>query len=402
MKARFKSAVDGIVEGPARAHERAEMTARVAHIVLDEKFIDNAIWIFDSLSGLENEYLLVRRKGAISLITRKERITIFRSQLARLLHVWKSKPDIIILHSLFFGATLVPFVSRRAPLVWVSWGNDLYKDSSDAFCSSYPFRPSLFLSETRKWKDSQKPGISDFLKARFIAFVRNVLRAAAIKRIGYISTCLPYEFPAIQARYPHVKRFVFDYIDETPTSLPRCDGSSVLVGNSGSPNCNHLDVLKIMEEFRDGIDRVIVPLSYAGGAAYQEMVVKAGREKFGDRFVPLTSYMGIDEYARLLSSCGYAIMGFLRQQATKTIQLLLYQGTKIFFFKGTEIFRYFKDSGYAVFSIEEDLARYGFGSPLSDRDCKRNQELVGKQFNCAANIQAVACSVEEVLRGVVS
>jgi dTDP-N-acetylfucosamine:lipid II N-acetylfucosaminyltransferase len=147
------------------------------------------------------------------------------------------------------------------------------------------------------------------------------------------------------------------------------------------------------------MERVIAPLSYAGGKDYIAAVVKAGQNAFGDQFLPLVAFLGMDEYTRLLRSCGFAVMGFLRQQATKNIQLLLYQGTKIFFYKNTEIFGFFRESGYSVFSIEDDLTDTALRSLLSDKEVGRNQSLLARQFDFDENLVKVGNSIKAILEG---
>ncbi len=372
---------------------------RVLHVILDEKFIDNAVGIFDALDGIHNEYLLVSAGGPIRIIHAARRVTVFRSQRARLGYIRHAHADAIVLHALSFGATLVPFVSGRTPLVWISWGGDLYRDSADRFVPSYPFRRPLFMPETRAWLSSQRRAGLGVVRGWLISLLRDRLRAAAIRKIGYLSTCLPYEFGEVQRRYPHFKRFEFDYIDRTALSLPRCAGSDILVGNSASINCNHLDVLEIMRRSGATSSRVMVPLSYAGDETYRSAVIQKGISIFGDRFVALTRFMEIAEYLTLLKGCGFAVFGFLRQQATKNIQLLFFQGSKVFFYRDTDMYRYFKETGYAVFSIDEDLTGDGLARRLSDEDFQRNRELVTAQFDYDANLRAAARSLAAVAAG---
>ena len=371
--------------------------SRVVHFVLDQKFIDDAISIFDRLPGIQNEYLLVGHAGKISQISARERITLFGSQFARLRHTFMQKPDIIIFHSLFFGASLVPLVSRHAAVVWISWGQDLYKDAADAFTSSYPMRYSLFMRETRKWIQSHENSFKSRARKAIKSIVRNVFRSWAIRRTGYISTCLPYEYPIIKQKYPHLARFDFDYIDKTAVELPRCNGFSILVGNSASINCNHLDIIRVLADRNLKAATVIAPLSYAGSKDYVAAVIQEGKRTFGDKFLPLVSFMAIDEYTRLLRSCGNAVMGFLRQQATKNIQLLLYQGTKIFFYRNTDIFEFFKESGFSVFSIEDDLTDSALSSALSDEQVNKNQRLLAREFDFDGNLSRVGKSIKEIL-----
>jgi hypothetical protein len=369
---------------------------KVFHVILDEKFIDNAITVFDSIPDTENEYLLVSRSEKVRMIKQAERVTLFASQLSRLKYIRKKKSDVIILHSLFFGATLVPFFSGKTPLVWISWGHDLYKDTKDPFTSSFPFRHALFLERTRQWLKTGKHSFSGFLKSRLKAASRNLFRTVAIRKISYVSTCLPYEFPVIQKKYPHLKSFLFDYIDDITASFSRCTGRNILIGNSASINCNHLDVLDLMKKRELNTDKIIVPLSYAGGKAYRDAVIREGSTAFGKHFYPLTTFMNIDEYTALIRSCGFAVMGFLRQQATKNIQLLMWQGTKVFFYRDTDIFRYFRNQGDAVFSVEDDLTTEGLGSLLGDSEVETNRKLISLQFDYNQNISSTAKSLGEI------
>jgi len=341
----------------------------------------------------------VNRSGKISFIKNVARVTLLDSQIARLKHVWKNRPDIVVLHSLFFGATLLPFVTRKATLVWISWGHDLYKDKADSFASSFPFRHSLFMDLTKRWKDARKGSYRNRVRKAVKAIVRNGFRLHAIRKIDYVSTCLPYEFPFIKERFPHLEKFDFDYIDETAISLSDCDGDNILIGNSASVNCNHLDVMKLISDRGIDAGKLVVPLSYAGGEAYRNAVIEAGREAFGERFLPLASFMGIDQYTKLIRSCAFAVLGFLRQQATKNIQLLLCQGTKIFFYKETDIYRYFKDAGYSVFSIEDDLTKVGLSARLSGDEIVKNRRLVERHFGYAANLEGLGRSIDEIVAG---
>jgi len=371
----------------------------VYHVILDEKFIDNAIALFDRVPDTVNEYLLASKSGAISLIRQKERVRVFSSHLKRCAYIKKNKPDAVILHSLSVGAMLAALIPGKRPVVWISWGQDLYKDSGEPHIASYPFTHPLFLEETRAWKNAGRGGFVPRAKKWLVTGLKDFLRARVIPRIGYLSTCLPYEFPLIQKKYPHLRQFLFDYIDDTAFSLDRTDGKNVIVGNSASLNCNHLDVLSLMAEREIPEGKVIVPLSYAGSKKYRQAVTARGKELFGERFVPLDSFMPIEEYTRLIRSCAFAVMGFLRQQATKNIQLFLYQGTKVFFYKDTEIYRFFRDSGYRVFTIEDDLTREGLGSPLGDAETAQNRALLERDFSFAKNVENLILSMNTVFEG---
>ena len=69
--------------------------AKVVHIVLDQKFVDNAISIFDAVPGIDNEYLMVSRSGRITFITAADRITVFPSLVRLLCSIRAQRPDVL-------------------------------------------------------------------------------------------------------------------------------------------------------------------------------------------------------------------------------------------------------------------------------------------------------------------
>lgn len=72
-------------------------------------------------------------------------------------------------------------------------------------------------------------------------------------------------------------------------------------------------------------------------------------------FYPIQNFLSLKEYKTLLSTCSHAIFGYERQAALGNISELLWTGVKLFLPKSSINYKYFKDNGYKVFTIEDDL-----------------------------------------------
>jgi len=103
----------------------------------------------------------------------------------------------------------------------------------------------------------------------------------------------------------------------------------ILLGNSATVTNRHEEALGWLERYKNNDIRIICPLSY-GDMEYGNRVEDYGRSIFGENFIPIRNYMGIDEYSLLLNSVDIAIYNNNRQQATGNIEILGYLGKKIF------------------------------------------------------------------------
>ena len=148
-----------------------------------------------------------------------------------------------------------------------------------------------------------------------------------------------------------------------------------MIGNSATYTNNHVDIFDILKNFKIGNRKLITPLSY-GDDCYAEMVVKVGKKYFNNNFVPITSYMCLEEYNNTISDCGFVIMGHLRQQAMGNISTMLLKGAKVFLSKENSIYSMYIDMGVKIFSLEEDLSEDALKDELNSNDKENNRTLL--------------------------
>ena len=100
---------------------------------------------------------------------------------------------------------------------------------------------------------------------------------------------------------------------------------------------------------------------------------------------------------KLLQSCGNVIMGHIRQQALGNIVAMLYVGAKLYFYKDSVTYTFFKNHGFTVFTIEElEQNPKLLELPLDQKDVAYHRDKLmsiwGKQQN-SINTQKVIALV---------
>jgi hypothetical protein len=152
----------------------------------------------------------------------------------------------------------------------------------------------------------------------------------------------------------------------------RMGGPDVLIGNSATDTNNHLELFDYLMsvELGDGDDW------------YGNEIARVGTKLFGDRFVPLRTYMPMDEYYGRIATCGTVMMNHVRQQAGTTIATALYKGAKVFLRKENPVLDFYQNMGIKLFTIQDDL--FGgdniFG-PLSTEEMFRHRNILGSYWS---------------------
>ena len=153
-------------------------------------------------------------------------------------------------------------------------------------------------------------------------------------------------------------------------------GKNVLIGNSTAYTNNHLDIFNALANFDIGSRKIIVPLSYSPNPRYVNTLKKKGNSLFGENFMALTDFLPLDEYNKILKSCGFCIYGIERQQAMGNLNNILFFGCKLFLYKTSVLFKHYRNIGVKVFSIEDDLISEKAFEPISYDDALHNRLII--------------------------
>jgi hypothetical protein len=190
---------------------------------------------------------------------------------------------------------------------------------------------------------------------------RELLRGRVIKNLGAVTTTVPGDFRFVQQWYgtgavyyenlmypSHVNRDIGKKIIKDTSML------NIQIGNSASPTNNHKEIIDKLSNDRANDFKVYCPLSY-GNESYKSEIIGYGYSKLGEKFVPMTEFIGFDEYTAYLNEIDIAIMNHDRQQAMGNIIALLGMGKKVYIRSDITPWRYFEEKGIKLFDSLGDI-----------------------------------------------
>lgn len=363
------------------------------HLFEDEKFVDSTIEQFEAVTPGKNRYLVFSDHEPLNHPKRVDKIEILPNRFGALnLPSIYQDCDLIIVH---YMTPIKAYVVKNKPadiqVLWSVWGKDAYDHFSDF---------EQFLPKTRKlvkwdYRNLLKRSPIYQVYHQFKYGVKSIDKEKEVlEKIDFLSTVLPTEYKLICSEFGLQAKYVqFNYDslgntlqEKTNTSL----GDRVLLGNSATPTNNHLDVFPFL---KDRGHLLVVPLNY-GDRLYASKIVEAGRNCFGNNFLPILEYMDFRAYKGLVSDCNSMIMYHLRQQGLGNILLALYLGLRVFLHPFGAVYQYMKNIGMEVFDPDRD--RELIGVELLNEQKIKNRGLVNKYWGQAQIYQGTTNIVDLV------
>ena len=347
----------------------------------DEKIISRTIQYFEEALPNNNKFVVLRNnnnnKPIVTLDSPNILYTLYGSDDFRNFIGDTSQYKNVILH--YLGEELVDFVyeaQQTDNFVWIVWGGDLY----NSLLGPYGYKLYAYTDFIKKGK-----------LGTFLPFIDRYLNRRAIwKRVEAVKKIPSYvifegDLKALKKYFPklHPQRRDFFYYpvdDMVDDSLKKrqLTGNNIFVGNSASPTNNHRKVFEILSTCDLGNRKVITPLSY-GPESGRDYAIKWGYELIKDNFYPITDYMPLEEYNKLMFSANIFVYGNYRQEAFGNILVALYLGGIVVLSSRNPLTEDLKKKGFMIFSLKhlKDLLNY----KLPDDVKRRNQELVIKWYS---------------------
>ena len=370
------------------------MSIKILHILHDEKFIDGAIDTFNSTSVI-NTYVSIEDTKPFNRIKSHASDVLIIGRDEILSFIVSGGFQLVAFHTLTRDKyELVLQIPMHIKILWLAWGYDLYQ--------TYPtpiLDVDLYKEYTNKYISSLIPKIpihtqikrlikkvifySKYKKLQiehenFLRKERDIIKKV-FERLDYMSTILPSEYDAL-CEYPSFTAayFPFQYVnrEKLEPKWISADANKILLGNSATATNNHLDI--IIKLSRENIlNECIVPCSY-GDFDYRDYLVRTVEDKSNIYLV--RDYMPFADYIQMLRSCRAGIFGHIRQQAIGNVLFCMLQGSKIFLYKDSVAYKYFKKAGYIIFSIEDDLSNDSVNQLLTDEERNINATKILNQF----------------------
>lgn len=344
------------------------MKHRILHLCFDGNFIDESMSVFEKFYPGQNVFFLQYQYGKdITYVKRNNYFKFeadsgidYLNQIEEISN--REHFDIMVLHGL--NNTFVKILKRINPnrtikVYWLYWGYELYRSLGEQ--GKFPL---LDNQSPFSWLTWRTP-------TRYNCFAKRLLgRVLYYKNLeeflpfcDYFCSWFYEDFLLLKKHYPNnlqYKEFAYgaffrdDKISDAAINYEK-NKKEIRISHSASTTANHLTVMKILREIdKDNEFKKVFPLAYGSGIV-KKTVVKYGKKWFGNQFVPIFEFEKEDVYYKSLSKVGVALFGQLRQEATGNIEPLLEYGAKVFLRKKSPLYQYYKNKGYIVFSIEDDL-----------------------------------------------
>jgi hypothetical protein len=267
------------------------------------------------------------------------------------------------------------FVPFGIPVIWWTYGMDFYvgyleKRGYQVFYSppdKYRFGGVLTMPLLNLFRFFQNRGIRNE-QDRFMA-----------DRLSGFVPCIRPEYdllPDIKKKvrliqiHPYGSSFKFDG--------RFTEGNDISLGHSASISDNHLYALKYLNRLDIGESQLYLTLSYSNKVPrYTQAVRRHFRKRYGGQVHFIDTLMDKQTYFESQFRYKMMILPSWRQEALDNIYTCLQIGIKLVLSEKSVVYRYLKEYGFFVFSLEH-LTQDDLATPLNRETMQHNQLLFEK------------------------
>lgn len=356
------------------------------HLFVDEKVISQAIRNFEYVLPKQNRYIVL----VPNLDYHFQHVVVKDVEITKAVYessdFYEKIGDLrqykhVIIHLLTWN--MFQFVSKHpeGSYMWIAWGTDIYQELLEyrGYQLYYDKNDILrYYGQKSLIKDIWQMTLGGYFSSR-----RMKTKIEALKNISYFAGCSE-DYKLLQKYFPeghNIKHVPYEYypVDSMINNEminSRVVGRNIIVGNSAYGHGNHVEVFKLLKSVNLTDRKVIVPLSYGDATDY---VINKGKAILGDSFFPITTFMPLAEYNKLLLSANIFIYGNYRQAAVGNIVCALYVGGMVFLNKKNPLYTMYKDMGITLFALEE--LEQKMEERLTDEEISSNREIVLENYS---------------------
>lgn len=302
-----------------------------------------------------------------------------------------SKYKAVIVHGLFsfIQYDIIRHLPSTVKLAWVFWGAEIY--TRQDIYTTYLARYTNIAYRIKQCKDV-------FLRAKME--IHEVPRDI-FSRVDFMLGSSLELFEDVKAytgntnmKHLMYSYFTLEHLIGQDLLNQTTNGNNILLGNSATPDNNHLDMMLQLK--RIGVpekSKIITPLSY-GIPWVRQIIYKFGRFLFGKQFYPLLEFLPRNEYNKLLQSCSVFITNHHRPNAFGNVLTALWLGARVYSSKDNVQTKFLQRLGLHINIIETDLVanRVDKYAALPDYEREENRTIISGiygQKNMRRNIETI-------------
>jgi hypothetical protein len=339
---------------------------KIIHLTTDEKFIDGAMFLFNKAFPNQNQLCVLKPPANPPIRFIKQSKIDFEivktKNTLEAVNNYTNNAEWVVIHGLNEVWADYIIENTQKKILYVVWGAEVY---GNPLLYNQPLHGDYTSQLAKK---IERKSITQKMKDIINSYRFNLPRVnqkeqwqrnkKALNKIDNISVIYKEEIEFykenkiiredtnfIKFGYYPIEYFTAN-IDENAEL-----GNDIMIGNSSSLTNNHLEVFEKLKTL-EVENNIVVPLSY-GDKKLAKILIDEGKKMFGKQFKPITDFMPLDDYTRLMQSCGIVIMNQYRQQAVGNIITAVYLGVKVFLDKRNTIYQYLKRNGCYIYSLDD-------------------------------------------------
>ncbi|MCD4832934.1 MAG: TDP-N-acetylfucosamine:lipid II N-acetylfucosaminyltransferase [Bacteroidales bacterium] len=391
------------------------MSKQSLHLILDDKFVDSFIEMIDKYDNLINHTFIaynIPQDRDFKYIKSKNVIKYdWDSAKIKFDFVDFSKYKKLFIH--YLDPRLYPLI-RKLPLnikiYWIIYGADMF--IPQVFNDN-----ALFDKYSKSYLKKKKFSVLRFLPYkiwRLLPIIKNFRsnfkKKKAVSRINYILHYNYFDYTYLKEKmkvnakflrfnYTGIKSILNEELENNITDKFKYADSDkiIIVGNSANLTNNQLGTVPILKNLSKYFDFKIISFLSYGQEHYAKHLTQKFSGEFGEKFIPILSFLPKKEYFNILKRADIAIMNNYRSQGAGIILSLLYYGKKVFMSEKSLLYQFYLYNGIRVFSIEKDLenSKKNLFKPLSESEKKDNKNLIKNLF---WNEEILRINMENIFR----
>ena len=348
--------------------------------------MDFAINCFEAVAPGENVYLVISESPDLKFISSN---LVQLGSLDQIKDYVRSSEFISSFKTVIFHGIsdteekVLTEIPPELKVIWFGWGYDYYP-LLDFFMLSY-------LDEKTKefWYSTQSFLVRSKMRFHEILplwnYWKSRRRIKVFDRVDFFAPVLEYEYKRIKKMHPRFHAKYLDWNYELGDSIfsnlgeDFVKGNNFLVGNSAAITNNHLDLFHLIYQKSLKGQKVFTPLSYGFPRKYKSSVKKIGQELFGDLFVPMEDFIPFGDYLETMRSCGFALIGSIRQQALGNIYMCFALGLKVYLHPKNPLLFELRKMGFVLFDLDDFRSETDFSSGLPSDIQVHNRELMRRK-----------------------
>jgi hypothetical protein len=272
-------------------------------------------------------------------------------------------------------------VHREVKVQWVFWSYEYYHQYANFTSLLDPF--SLAYYKNRPVHSSMKNAVASLVKkVMHIPYYNRKVLAKGHNRFSVFYSFLPQDFIEVRNNivndsiiYRPISFLSIEQIVEGVSIKPQT--STIMIGHAATITANHIEVLKKLSCMKIA-NKLFIPLEY-GDMKYAAQVKFMAKSLFSNCVEVLETRRTMHEYYTKLSTVGFAIFNFKKQEALGNLLFLLWNGAKVFLAEESTAYKQFKTWGLSLFSLA-DISAVSLSELLPEESALKNKSILTNLF----------------------